>query len=69
MGSYKANTLKRIIKVQNITLHYKARRWTQKEIFEKKIEDKFCISLRTYNRYMAINAKAELKKLENIKNN
>ncbi|WP_321287833.1 hypothetical protein [uncultured Sunxiuqinia sp.] len=56
--------LKKIIKVQEITIREKERGATQKWIYENLIRDEFFISLSTFNNYLARNAKKELKELE-----
>lgn len=53
--------LKKIIEVQEITLREKRRGASQQWIYEHMIKDKYFISYSTYNRYLARNAKAELK--------
>ncbi|WP_159517707.1 hypothetical protein [Sunxiuqinia indica] len=57
--------LKRIVKVQEITIREKQRGVSQKWIYENLIRDQFYISLPTYNNYLARNAKRELRELEN----
>jgi hypothetical protein len=56
------NLLKKIVDIQNITLRYKALGLSQKEIFIRHIEPVYCISDRTYSRYLAHPAKKLLKK-------
>lgn len=64
MGYNRRNILKRIIEIQNITLEHTKRGATQKWVYENIIYPRFLISPATYNNYLAVNAKAELKKLE-----
>lgn len=66
MGYNRRNILKRIIEVQNITLEHTKRGSTQKWVYENIIYPRFLISIATYNNYLAVNAKAELKKLEEM---
>ena len=64
MGYNRRNILKRIIEVQNITLEHTKRGSTQKWVYENIIYPRFLISIATYNNYLAVNAKAELKKMD-----
>lgn len=64
MGYNRRNKLKRIIEVQNITLEHTKRGISQKWVYENVIYSRFYISPATYNNYLAVNAKAELRKLE-----
>lgn len=56
--------LKKIIEIQDITIHEKKRGVTQKWIYENLIRDQYFISKATYDRYLARNAKKELRELE-----
>lgn len=64
MGYNRRNILKRIIEVQNITLEHTKRGSTQKWVYENIIYPRFLISIATYNNYLAVNAKAELKRMD-----
>lgn len=64
MGYNRRNILKRIIEVQNITLEHTKRGVSQKWVYEHVIFPRFFLSPATYYNYLAVNAKAELKKLE-----
>lgn len=64
MGYNRRNILKRIVEVQNITLEHTKRGSTQKWVYENIIYPRFLISIATYNNYLAVNAKAELKKMD-----
>ena len=64
MGYNRRNILKRIIEVQNITLEHTKRGSTQEWVYENIIYPRFLISIATYNNYLAVNAKAELKKMD-----
>lgn len=64
MGYNRRNILKRIIEVQNITLEHTKRGVTQKWVYENVVYPRFLISPATYYNYLAVNAKAELKKME-----
>nr|DAR79139.1 MAG TPA: hypothetical protein [Caudoviricetes sp.] len=64
MGYNRRNKLKRIVEVQNITLEHTKRGISQKWVYENVIYPHFYISPATYNNYLAVNAKAELRKLE-----
>jgi len=66
MAYNKRNLLKKIVEIQNITLEYKKKGVSQKYIFNNFIKDRFCISQRTYDSYLSINAKKMLKEFEGI---
>ncbi len=63
MAYNKRNYFERIVEIQNITLEYKKKGVTQIWIYRNHIEKKYNISLRTYNAYLAINAKKSLQDL------
>ena len=63
MGYNKVNHLKKIVEIQNITMEYKKKGIYQAWIYINVIAPKFYISRATYYNYLAINAKGELKKL------
>lgn len=63
MGYNKVNHLKKIVEIQNITMEYKKKGIYQEWIYINVIAPKFYISRATYYNYLAINAKGELKKL------
>ena len=71
MAYNKVNFYKRIIQIQNEVLEWKNKDGDMfyKEIYWKYIYPKYHISYRTFNSYMGINAKRELKKLQNEKKN
>lgn len=62
------NLLIKILRIQSIVMEHKKKGCTQKWIYENIIKPQFFISYPTYNRYLAINAKSELKKIENKSN-
>lgn len=64
MGYNRRNILKRIIEIQEITLEHTRRGVSQKWVYEHVIYPRFYISSATYYNYLAVNAKAELRKLE-----
>lgn len=64
MAYNRRNILQRIIDIQNITLEHKANGATQEWIFMNKIFPVYKISKNTYYRYLATNAKRELKKIQ-----
>lgn len=66
-GYNKVNKYKLIIKIQELTIEHQQHGANLKWIFENIIEPNFFISDRTYSKYLGINAKAELKKIQ--KNN
>lgn len=65
MAYNKANYYKRIIEIQNIVLElkYQNEDLYYKEIYWRYIYPKYHISYRTFHTYLGINAKAELKKM------
>ncbi|GHV40395.1 hypothetical protein FACS1894179_06850 [Bacteroidia bacterium] len=64
MAYNKRNLYLKIIEIQNIVLKGQERGDSQKEIFYNEIEKVYFISMRTFYKYLDINAKAELKKLD-----
>ncbi len=66
MAYNKKNYYKRIIKVQNVVLERKKENEDLflKEIYWEDIFPKFDICYRTFNTYLGIPAKRELKKIE-----
>lgn len=59
----KANRLKRIIAVQDVTLEHTAKGVTQEWVYINIIYPRYYICRRTFYEYLRTNAKAELKKL------
>ncbi len=64
MAYNKRNLYLKIIEIQDIVLKGQKRGDSQKEIFYNEIEKVYFISMRTFYNYLDINAKAELKKLD-----
>lgn len=67
MGYNRKNTLKRIIDIQDLTLQHTQKGVTQEYIYNNYIYPVYLISRSTYYTYLATNAKAELKRLEDNK--
>lgn len=63
MAYNKRNLYMKVVEIQNIVLAGQKRGDTQKEIFWKEIEPVFHISVSTFYNYLAMNAKAELEKM------
>ena len=63
MAYNRENLLRRIIEIQDIVLQYKKKYVPQKTIYEKYIKERFHISYSSFNRYLNVPAKAELKEL------
>jgi transcription elongation factor GreA-like protein len=63
MAYNKENLLKKIIAIQDTVLEHKGKDVSQKRVFEKYIRDQYHISYSTFNEYLSISAKTELKKL------
>jgi len=64
MAYTRVNLLERIVEIQNLTLEHKKTGASQKWIFDNFIQKQYRISRSTYNSYLAINAKAQLKKIK-----
>lgn len=64
MGYNRRNILRRIVEIQNITLEHTRRGVSQKWVYENIIFPRFYLSPATYYNYLGINARAELKKIE-----
>jgi len=64
MAYNRRNLFRKIVEIQEITLEHKQRGATQLWIYENIIADRFSISLSTYNRYLSVPAKKELKKYQ-----
>lgn len=69
MAYNKRNKYKRIIEIQDIYLQYAEEGVTAVFIYEKYIKPKYHISQRTFESYLGIPAKLELKRLDDAKNN
>lgn len=67
MAYNRLNILSRIIDVQNITIEHTSRGVTQQWVYDHVIYPQYRISIGTYYNYLATNAKAELRKLEAVK--
>ena len=63
MAYNKKNRLKRIIEIQNIVLAYQKQGLPNKKIYELHIRKRFRISKRTFDEYLGIPAKRDLKEL------
>lgn len=65
MAYSKKNYYKRVIKIQEITqIQVDSYGLKYKEIYHRFIEPQFNISMKTYQTYLGVPAKRELKKLE-----
>jgi len=65
MAYNKRNYFTKIAEIQKIVLEYQDKGCTQVWIFRNIIKPKYFISMGTFNRYLSIPARSELKKLEN----
>lgn len=63
MGKNRKYLLRRIVEIQKIVLEFRVKGHFYSWIYENHIRDKYHISKSTFNNYMAINAKKELKLL------
>lgn len=66
MAYHRKNYLEKIIEIQTIALKYNNNGLFYKEIYHRYIEKQYHISKRTFDTYLGINAKKELRELENI---
>ena len=66
MGYNRKNILKRKIDIQNVVLEHKRHGATQEWVFENIVYPTYRISRRTYYDYLGENAKAELKRIEQV---
>ena len=66
MAYQRKNYLEKIIEIQTIALKYNNNGLFYKEIYHRYIEKQYHISKRTFDTYLGINAKKELRELENI---
>lgn len=64
MAYNRKNYLQRIIEIQKITLENTRLGMYQKEVYYKLIEKQYLISKKTFDNYLAINARKELKEME-----
>ena len=66
MAYQRKNYLEKIIEIQTIALKHNNNGLFYKEIYHRYIEKQYHISKRTFDTYLGINAKKELRELENI---
>lgn len=66
MAYHRKNFLERVLRVQEIVKKHQGQGLFLKNIYHEFIEYQFNISKRTFDSYLGINAKKELKELENI---
>lgn len=64
MAYNKRNLYTRIVEIQDIVLSKQKSYPTQKELFYTEIEPLYHISIRTFQNYLEIPAKAELEKIK-----
>lgn len=64
MAYNRKNFLTKVLKVQEIALYHNKQGLFFKEIYHLYIEKQFHISKRTFDTYLGINAKKELKELK-----
>jgi len=69
MAYNRENFLKKVLKVQEIALLYSKQGLFFKEIYHLHIEYQFHICKRTFDTYLGINARKELKELQQKKRN
>lgn len=64
MAYTRENFLIRVLEIQTIVLHHRKKGLFFKEIFHEYIENEYHISKRTFDTYLGINAKKELRELQ-----
>lgn len=69
MAYNRENFLKKVLKVQEIALHHSKQGLFFKEIFHLHIEHQFNICKRTFDTYLGINARKQLRELKEKKEN
>ena len=67
MAYNKRYLYQRVIKVQELVIRYKEQGVSQKYIYEQYVEKQYDISFSTYNLWLSIPAKRNLKRLEEQK--
>lgn len=68
MAYNRKHYLEKIIEIQTIALKYNRDGLFYKEIYHRYIEKQYHISKRTFDNYLGINAKKELKAINNMAN-
>ena len=69
MAYNRENFLKKVLKVQEIALHYSKQGLFFKEIYHLHIENQYDICKRTFDSYLGINARKQLRELQEKKEN
>jgi hypothetical protein len=69
MAYNRKNFLRKVLKIQEIVLHHSKQGLFLKEIYHLHVEHQFNICKRTYDSYLGINARKELKELIEKQNN
>lgn len=69
MSYTRKNFLKRVLKVQEIALHHRKQGLFFKEIYHLHVEHQFNICKRTFDSYMGINARKQLREIQENKQN
>jgi len=64
MAYNRRNLLKRLIEIQDITLKHTVQGISQAWVFRNLIRDKYHISRPTFDSYMSINAKKDLRDMD-----
>ena len=64
MAYNRENFLKKVLKVQEIALHHSKQGLFFKEIYYLHIENQFDICKRTFDSYLGINARKQLKEIQ-----
>lgn len=69
MAYNRRNLLNKILEIQKIYLEHHSNGVTAVYIYDTYIREKYHISQRTFEKYLGVNAKMELKKLDDAANN
>lgn len=67
MAYTKENFLTKVLEIQTIVLHHRKQELFFKEIFHKHIEKQYHISKRTFDTYLGINARKQLREMREKK--
>ena len=67
MAYNRYNFLKKVLKIQELALLHRRQELFFKEIYHLHVENQFNISKRTFDSYMGINAKKQIKEFEQKK--
>ena len=67
MAYTRKNFLRKVLKIQEIVLHHRKQGLFFKEIYHLHIENQFHICKRTFDSYLGLNARKQLRELQENK--